>query len=113
MIRVTDSVYFYDPEKGETWPNKEKDGEFVLCRMVDGGIGCGHYPYEVCATRAFSTKRYDVEAWMRIPKTLADVRKSPVCSECKKPISANGIYTVLMGDTYCFDCIKSIRRKRI
>jgi hypothetical protein len=112
MVRFTDTVYFYDPENEETWPKLEKDGEFVLCRMVKGGIGEGVYPFEVCATRAFSTKRYDVEAWMRIPKTLADVRKSPVCCECKRKVDANGIYTVLMGQTYCFDCIKSIRRRK-
>ena len=111
MVRVTDSVYFYDPEREETWAKPEKDGEYVLCRMFDGGIGKGKYPFEVCATKAFNTKRNDVDAWMRIPKTLSDVRRFPVCCECKKVVDANGIYTVLMGQTYCFDCIKSIRRK--
>ena len=112
MIRVTDSVFFYDPDKEDTWPNEEKDGEFVLCRMVDGGLGKGRYPFEVCATKAFKTKRNDVDAWTHIPNTLVNVKKSPVCCVCNKPVSANGIYTVLIGKTYCFDCIKAIIRKK-
>lgn len=67
-------VIEYDKNDSGTWPNKEKDGDFVLCK-TDTTKLMGIYPYLVMSTKELKPTDAIV-AWMPIPELLRNFDKS-------------------------------------